>query len=41
MANVGMERRLHMPAGSAYTKMFPDSPTDGTDILTYSDTGYL
>ena len=24
MLKVGMERRLHIPPGSAYTKMFPD-----------------
>ena len=24
MLEVGMERRLHIPPGSAYTKMFPD-----------------
>ena len=23
------ERKLHIPKGSAYTRMFPDSPTKG------------
>ena len=46
MLEVGMERRLHIPPGSAYTKMFPD-PRSGdckyqtcvwADTLTYNAT---
>ena len=46
MLKVGMERRLHIPPGSAYTKMFPD-PRSGdckyqtcvwADTLTYNAT---
>ena len=36
MAKYGNERLLHIPQGSAYTKLFPNSQTQGVDKLVVS-----